>query len=127
MILLVVDVTVGVTDDDLAAARIVRRAAAPVLLVANKVDDGGRELATWEFVSLGLGDPWPVSALHGRGTGDLLDEVVRRLPGQDPVPWSGVDARDDVEDTDEDPGARRARGWPSSGGPTWASPRSSTG
>ena len=49
-------------------------------LVVNKVDDANREAAAWEFVSLGLGDPFPVSALHGRGTGDLLDEVVGLLP-----------------------------------------------
>ncbi|HVX21893.1 MAG TPA: ribosome biogenesis GTPase Der [Acidimicrobiales bacterium] len=80
VVLLVVDVTVGVTDEDLAAAKVVRRGRAPVLLVANKVDDTGREAAAWEFVSLGVGDPWPTSAIHGRGTGDLLDEVVRLLP-----------------------------------------------
>jgi GTPase len=76
LVLLVVDVTVGVTEEDLAAARVVRRTKAPVRLVVNKVDDVGREGQAWEFVSLGLGDPWPVSAIHGRGTGDLLDEVV---------------------------------------------------
>ena len=76
LVLLVVDVTVGVTEEDLAAARVVRRTKAPVRLVVNKVDDVGREGQVWEFVSLGLGDPWPVSAIHGRGTGDLLDEVV---------------------------------------------------
>jgi GTP-binding protein len=80
VILLVVDVTVGVTEEDLAAARIIRRSGVPVRLVANKVDDGGREGPAWEFVSLGVGDPWPVSALHGRGMGDLLDEVIGLLP-----------------------------------------------
>jgi GTP-binding protein len=84
VVLLVTDVTVGVTDEDLDTARMVKRLGAPVLLVANKVDDTNRETAAWELVSLGLGDPWLVSALHGRGTGDLLDEVVRRLP--DPSP-----------------------------------------
>lgn len=82
LVLLVVDVTVGPTEEDLAVAKVVRRAGPPVLLVANKVDDGGREPAAWEFVSLGVGDPWPVSAMHGRGTGDLLDEVARRLPAR---------------------------------------------
>jgi GTP-binding protein len=80
LLLVVVDVTVGTTEEDVQAARVFRRAGVPVLLVANKVDDASREGAAWELVSLGLGDPWPVSALHGRGTGDLLDEVVRRLP-----------------------------------------------
>jgi len=80
LVLLVVDVTVGATEEDLATVRAVRRAGTPMLLVANKVDDAGREPAAWELLSLGAGDPWPVSALHGRGTGDLLDEVVRCLP-----------------------------------------------
>lgn len=80
VVLMVVDVTTGVTDEDLAAAKVIRRAGPPVRLVVNKVDDANREAPTWEFVSLGLGDPFPVSALHGRGTGDLLDEVVGLLP-----------------------------------------------
>jgi GTPase len=80
VVLLVVDVTTGITDEDLAAARIIRRVGPPVRLVVNKVDDNNRELAVWDFVSLGVGDPFPVSALHGRGTGDLLDEVVQLLP-----------------------------------------------
>ncbi|HTU38638.1 MAG TPA: ribosome biogenesis GTPase Der [Acidimicrobiales bacterium] len=80
VIVMVVDVTTGVTEEDLAAARIIRRAGPPVRLAVNKVDDANREGPAWEFVSLGLGDPFPVSALHGRGTGDLLDEVVGLLP-----------------------------------------------
>ncbi len=79
LVLFVVDVAVGVTDDDLAAARFVLRQGRPVLLVVNKVDDAAREAAAWEFASLGLGDPHAVSALHGRGTGDLLDELVGLL------------------------------------------------
>jgi GTP-binding protein len=79
VVLLVTDVTVGVTDEDLDAARMVHRLGIPVVLVANKVDHANREDQAWELASLGLGDPWPVSALHGRGTGDLLDEVVRLL------------------------------------------------
>ena len=80
VVLMVVDVTTGVTEEDLAAARVIRRAGPPVRLVVNKVDDANREAPTWEFVSLGLGDPFPISAVHGRGTGDLLDEVVSLLP-----------------------------------------------
>ena len=80
VVLMVVDVTTGVTEEDLAAARVIRRAGPPVRLVVNKVDDTNREAPTWEFVSLGLGDPFPISAVHGRGTGDLLDEVVSLLP-----------------------------------------------
>ena len=81
---MVVDVTTGVTEEDLAAAKVIRRAGPPVRLVVNKVDDANREGAAWDFVALGLGDPFPVSALHGRGTGDLLDEVVALLPRHRP-------------------------------------------
>jgi GTP-binding protein len=80
VVLMVVDVTTGVTHEDLAAAKVIRKAGPPVRLVVNKVDDANREAASWEFVSLGLGDPFPVSALHGRGTGDLLDAVIDLLP-----------------------------------------------
>ncbi len=89
LVLLVVDATVGATDEDLAIVREVQRVGTPMLLVANKVDDTSREAAAWELLSLGAGDPWPVSALHGRGTGDLLDEVVRRLPAVPVGPEAG--------------------------------------
>jgi GTPase len=69
-----------------------------VRLAVNKVDDATREGGIWEFVSLGLGDPVPVSALHGRGTGDLLDEVVRMLPR--PASSSGRFGRDAAQDGD---------------------------
>ncbi len=78
VVLLVVDVTVGLSPEDTRVANQVRGGGPPVLVVANKVDGHTREPDIWEFVGLGLGDPWPVSALHGRGTGDLLDEVVAR-------------------------------------------------
>ncbi|MCC6340447.1 MAG: ribosome biogenesis GTPase Der [Acidimicrobiia bacterium] len=78
---LVVDVTVGVTEEDARVAALLRGRDLPVLVVANKVDDAGREADVWAFSSLGLGDPVPVSALHGRASGDLLDEIVARLPG----------------------------------------------
>jgi GTP-binding protein len=80
LVLLVVDAAVGVTTEDDDVARVLSRSGRPVLLVANKVDNDRREADAWELVSLGLGDPWMVSALHGRGTGDLLDEVIRLLP-----------------------------------------------
>ncbi len=80
LILFVVDAVVGITDEDARVARLLRKAGPPVLLVANKVDGDSRESDAWTFGRLGLGDPWAVSALHGRGTGDLLDEVVRLLP-----------------------------------------------
>jgi GTP-binding protein len=93
VVLMVVDVTTGVTDEDLAAAKVIRRAGPPVCLVVNKVDDANREGAAWEFVSLGLGDPFPVSALHGRGTGDLLDAVVGLMPAE-----AGIGTDDDGGD-----------------------------
>jgi GTP-binding protein len=80
VILFVVDVTVGLTDEDLDVARVLKRSKRPVRVVVNKVDSDQREADVWDALSLGLGDPWPVSALHGRGTGDLLDDVVRVLP-----------------------------------------------
>ena len=79
LILCVVDATVGTTDDDVAMARVIKRTGRPVLLVANKVDDQRHEAAIWELMSLGLGEPLALSALHGRGTGDLLDAVVGAL------------------------------------------------
>jgi len=81
LVLLVVDVAVGVTVEDEAVARLLTRCGRPVLLVVNKVDNERREAEAWGFLALGLGDPFMVSALHGRGTGDLLDAVVARLPG----------------------------------------------
>ena len=76
----VVDVTVGATEEDAQVARILQRADTPVLLVANKADDDRRELEIWPLTRLGLGDPHPVSAIHGRGSGDLLDALVAVLP-----------------------------------------------
>ena len=85
-ILLVVDAAMGIVEEDARVAELLRRATAPVLVVANKVDDGGREPGIWEFVRLGVGDPYPVSALHGRGTGDLLDALVAVLPPAEEEP-----------------------------------------
>ncbi|TMM15407.1 MAG: ribosome biogenesis GTPase Der [Actinobacteria bacterium] len=95
LVLLVVDVTIGVTDEDEAVASHLRRSGTPVVLVANKVDSSGRETDAWDFARLGLGDPWMVSALHGRGSGELLDEVVSRLP-KDPAPERGWAPEQDV-------------------------------
>ena len=83
VVLFVVDASVGLTDDDQSVALWLRRIKSPVVLVANKADNDRRENDRWEFLALGMGDPVPVSALHGRRAGDLLDEVCRLLPVQD--------------------------------------------
>jgi GTP-binding protein len=80
VIVLVVDASVGATETDLAAARVLRRSDRPVILVANKVDDERGEANAAELWSLGLGEPYTVSALHGRGSGDLLDLVLDAMP-----------------------------------------------
>ncbi|MGI8680663.1 MAG: ribosome biogenesis GTPase Der [Mycobacteriales bacterium] len=79
-VLLVVDTTVGATDTDEAVARVLRRAGKPVVLAANKVDDERAEADAAALWSLGLGEPWAVSAVHGRGSGDLLDAILEALP-----------------------------------------------
>ena len=97
VVLFVVDSTVGVTEDDARVAALLRGTDAPVIVVANKVDDRVHEASIWELMSLGLGEPAPVSALHGRGAGDLLDRLVDALPEQ-------VDeVSDDVESGGGDP------------------------
>jgi GTP-binding protein len=80
LVLFVVDVTVGALTDDELYARGIRRSGTPTLLVANKADSDRRALEAHELYSLGLGEPHPVSALHGRGVADLLDEVLDELP-----------------------------------------------
>ncbi len=79
-VLLVVDGIVGATGAEQAVARVLRRSSAPVLLAATKVDDQRAEADTASLWSLGLGQPHPVSGLHGRGTGDLLDALLDLLP-----------------------------------------------
>jgi len=83
LVLFVVDATVGVLDDDQAIAKWLRTSGKEVLVVSNKIDSDKREFDKWEFLSLGLGDPYPVSALHGRKSGDILDEVLIRIPRRD--------------------------------------------
>lgn len=85
VILFVVDATVGALDEDEAAVRMLRRTHKPVILVANKVDNAAQELESASLWSLGLGQPYPVSALHGRGSGDLLDVLLAALPTQPAV------------------------------------------
>jgi GTP-binding protein len=91
LILFVVDSQVGVTDDDELIAGWLRRTDKPVFVVTNKVDSDKREADSWEFMKLGFGDPRPVSALHGRKSGDLLDEIL-----------DVVDAALDVESETDD-------------------------
>ncbi|MGZ5212701.1 MAG: ribosome biogenesis GTPase Der [Actinomycetota bacterium] len=85
LILLVVDAQAGVTEEDAILARRLRRSTVPVLLVANKADGEREEADVAALYALGLGEPLPVSALHGRGAGDLLDRVVQLLPEETPV------------------------------------------
>ncbi|MBW3647467.1 MAG: ribosome biogenesis GTPase Der [Actinobacteria bacterium] len=79
-VLFVVDATIGATDSDEAVVRVLRKAKKPVVLVANKVDDERAEADAAMLWSLGLGEPYTVSALHGRGSGDLLDVILDALP-----------------------------------------------
>jgi GTP-binding protein len=79
VVVFLVDGAVGVTEEDEAVARWLRRIDQPVLLVVNKADNNQREDERWAFLQLGVGDPFPISALHGRRVGDLLDEVVALL------------------------------------------------
>jgi len=81
LVLFVVDARAGVTPGDEELAELLRASRRPVLVLANKLDDPSREAEALELHRLGLGDPIAISALHGHGTGDLLDEIVRRLPG----------------------------------------------
>jgi GTPase len=83
LVLFVVDAKTGITPGDEEIATILRVSTKPVIVLANKIDDPRRDLEALEFHRLGLGDPVPLSALHGHGTGDLLDEIVARLPGRD--------------------------------------------
>jgi GTP-binding protein len=84
LVLFLTDARAGVTPGDEEIAAILRRARKPVLVVANKIDDPSQDPVALEFHRLGLGDPVPVSAVHGHGTGDLLDNIVALLPGEGP-------------------------------------------
>ncbi len=79
-VLFVVDATVGITDADEAVVRILRKSGKPVVLAANKTDDQRTEAEAHGLWNLGLGEPFPVSALHGRGSGDMLDAILQALP-----------------------------------------------
>lgn len=93
VILFVVDGHTGVTEEDETVARLLKRVHKPTFLLVNKLDNPAREQERlWDFYSLGVGDPMPISAHHGHGTGDLLDKVVALLP-------------DEIEAVDEFPDA----------------------
>jgi GTP-binding protein len=96
VVLLVVDANVGVTDDDTEVARLLLRLDRPVMVIANKVDDTRHEANIWDLMALGLGEPFPISALHGRGTGDMLDELIGHFP---PV----IEEPEEEFDEDEEP------------------------
>jgi len=83
-VLFVVDATVGITDADEAVVKILRKSGKPVVLAANKVDDQRAEAEAYGLWNLGLGEPFPVSALHGRGSGDMLDAILSALPEAPP-------------------------------------------
>ena len=85
LVLFVVDTRAGITPGDEELAAILRHSRKPIFLIANKIDEPGREAEAFEFHRLGLGDPIPISSIHGHGTGDLLDAIVARLPGSGPA------------------------------------------
>lgn len=84
VVIFVVDSTVGITDADEGVVGVLRKAGKPVVLAANKVDGPAREADAYALWNLGLGEPYPVSALHGRGSGDMLDAVLDALPDAPP-------------------------------------------
>lgn len=96
VVLLIVDSTVGLTEEDAQVAQRLRRIDKPVILVANKVDDTSHEDRIWDLMSIGMGVPAPISALHGRGTGDLLDRVLEEL-GDSAPEFDAVDEEDHAE------------------------------
>src|SRR5947209_73767 len=90
VVVMVVDAETGTTTGDIAVADLVRRTAKPVILAANKAESNTRAANAVDFYSLGIGDPYVVSSLHGRGTGDLLDAIIAALPEE---------PEDDAEET----------------------------
>ncbi len=97
VVLFVVDAMVGVTDEDAQAAKLFRNVDIPVILVANKVDDQSHENAIWDLARLGLGQPYPVSSIHGRGIGDLLDAVIAHFDGDDESVEGDAEGADEAE------------------------------
>jgi GTP-binding protein len=91
LVLFVVDARAGITPGDEELAEILRRSKRSVIVLANKLDEPAADALAHEFHRLGLGEPVPISAMHGHGTGDLLDEIVERLPGEG-LPETGEEA-----------------------------------
>ncbi len=89
-IILMVDGSQGIHPFDEAAVELVRKSGLPAYLAVNKIDTAQRLDYVHEFTALGMGDPWPVSAAHGLGVADLLDEVVKNFPNVEPVAFDGV-------------------------------------
>lgn len=101
LVIFMVDASIGATDEDEGVADWLRRSGVPVILAANKSDNDRRELDRWSFMSLGLGEPYPVSALHGRRSGDFLDIVIEHLDFGDDVEVDN-DGPEDVEPSETD-------------------------
>lgn len=101
LVIFMVDASIGATDEDEGVADWLRRSGVPVILAANKSDNDRRELDRWSFMSLGLGEPYPVSALHGRRSGDFLDIVIEHLDFGDDVEVD-KDGPADVEPSETD-------------------------
>lgn len=95
VILFLLDGKVGLQADDEEVARLLQRSGKPVLCVVNKMDNTELEQDIWQYYQLGLGEPWPVSAIHGHGTGDLLDEVVSIIKQSD-LDLDGDEASDEI-------------------------------
>ena len=85
LVLFVVDTAIGVTDDDEQIGLWLRRLSCPVIVVSNKIDSDKREADRWDFMKLGFGEPVPVSALHGRKSGDLLDMILETVNAPEAV------------------------------------------
>jgi GTP-binding protein len=101
LVIFMVDASIGATDEDEGVADWLRRSGVPVILAANKSDNDRRELDRWSFMSLGLGEPYPVSALHGRRSGDFLDIVIEHLDFGDDMEVDN-DGPEDVEPSETD-------------------------
>lgn len=103
-LLFVVDGVIGITDEDARVAALLRRMGKPTFVVVNKLDHARRDDVAWDFMKLGLGDPFACSALHGRGTGDLLDALIDSFPHDN----DGLSHEEEVDVVDPTEGAGAA-------------------